>query len=78
MLARRERRTHYPSAAGIPISRRSEASVFMAQQAFALSGSEPAMTTYNRTASLAINVLMFALWIFFLSCAGAALARLLT
>ena len=28
--------------------------------------------------SIAINVLMFALWIFFLSCAGAVIARLLT
>ena len=36
------------------------------------------MTTDSRTASIAINVLMFALWIFVLSCAGAALARLLT
>jgi hypothetical protein len=50
----------------------------MAQQAFALSGSEPAMNTDGRLASLAINVLMFALWILFLSCAGAALARMLT
>jgi hypothetical protein len=46
--------------------------------AFALSGSEPAMNTDSRTASIAINVLLFALWIFFLSCAGGALARLLT
>jgi hypothetical protein len=36
------------------------------------------MTTGSRTASIAINILMFALWIFFLSCAGAALARMLT
>ena len=36
------------------------------------------MNTHNRAASIAINVLMFALWIFFLSFAGAALARLLT
>jgi hypothetical protein len=65
-------------AAGIPISRLGEVSVFMAQLAFALSGSEPAMKTNSRAASIAINVLMFALWIFFLSCAGAALAHLLT
>jgi hypothetical protein len=50
----------------------------MAQPGFALSGSEPAMNTHNRATSIAINVLMFALWIFFLSFAGAALARLLT
>jgi hypothetical protein len=36
------------------------------------------MITDSRAASMAINVLLFALWIFFLSCAGAALARLLT
>jgi hypothetical protein len=36
------------------------------------------MTTDGRTASIAINVLLFALWIIFLSCAGVVIARLLT
>ena len=51
---------------------------FKTQPSIALSGSEPAMKTNSRAASIAINVLMFALWIFFLSCAGAALAHMLT
>jgi hypothetical protein len=50
----------------------------MAQLGFALSGSEPAMTTDSRTTSMAINVLLFALWILLLSCAGVVIARLLT
>jgi hypothetical protein len=54
-----------------------ELASFKSQLGFALSGSQPGMNTHSRAASIAINVLMFALWIFFLSCAGAALARLL-
>jgi hypothetical protein len=58
--------------------REAELALFKTQLGFALSGSESAMNRNGRAASIAINVLMFALWIFFLSCAGAALARILT
>ena len=39
---------------------------FKTQPSFALSGSEPAMNTQSRARSIAMNVLLFALWIFFL------------
>ena len=69
-----------PAQRGYRNRYRSEAELALikAQLGFALSGSEPAMRTNSRAASMAINVLMFALWIFFLSCAGAALAHMLT